>query len=121
MQVLLPPAQSGGSEASTRSQPSAPRRSIKAAEPKVEHRDAAVRARNARNQHLHRQRQKVSAKAFTGPTPPGNDSCMCCPMLAQALDPARRNGVKSAPTPPAPEGERRAAPLLAPNCANAIL
>ncbi len=61
MQVLLPPAQSGGSEASTRSLPSAPRRSIKAAEPKVkEHRDAAVRARNARNQHLHRQRQKVS-------------------------------------------------------------
>ena len=66
MQVLLPPAQSGGSEASTRSQPSAPRRSIKAAEPKVkEHRDAAVRARNARNQHLHRQRQKVSAEAFS--------------------------------------------------------
>ena len=61
MQVMLPLAQSGGSEASARSHPPILRRSIKAAEPKVrEHKEAAVRARNARNQHLHRQRQKVS-------------------------------------------------------------
>lgn len=60
-QALLPPAQSGGSEASARSHPPAPRRSIKATEPKVrERKEAAVRARNARNQHLHRQRQKVT-------------------------------------------------------------
>ena len=74
MQVLLPPAQSGGSEASTRSLPSAPRRSIKAAEPKVkEHRDAA-RPRPKRAQ--------------------------------------------SASAPPAPEGERLAAPFQCPSCAN---